>query len=251
MQCVVLPGETPQAEEAWDICRRRSFDTAEGRRCNISRFLGFSAANRKRRPFFWNTDLWERELLCLEEDMMGSNTCVDKALFETTEQDEVGEKSGPVGGPKPCILDRSVRSCCQNTCVVSRMFLAGQTNFRLSGHLSECSELVATWYAQGNATTRSVEAAQGWLVGEATGKYMGQCWAFLGKLEDEGALSNCCFAVTHRDAGMLGSDIITEDEMADHMCIYAYTLFGLRAKTHLPLLIWIPTFRSCAATRWT
>ena len=140
-QGIDLPGAKPQEEEAWDICRQRSFATAEGRRCNTARFLGVTSTTCRRRPF-WYIDLWEREFLALEEDMMGSKKFCQKVLLKGVGEAVVGEKGDTTGAKKNSMIDKTLRSCCQNAIVVSRMVLQEQNFFRLAGSFAFCLQIM-------------------------------------------------------------------------------------------------------------
>eukprot|EP00974_Lingulodinium_polyedra_P033907 3260436-Lingulodinium_polyedra.AAC.1 len=119
--------------------QKRDFGTPEGRRVNLSRFLGFLSALEARVPQ-WHLDLFERTYVALELDMMGNKSLNEKIFMKSASADVVGEKSGSTSVSRVTMDDK----------------LVGGTELK-------------AWHSIQNRTLRSAAGAHQWICQQARG----------------------------------------------------------------------------------
>lgn len=229
-----LPCEGDPELEAWRHLRTRSFGVPEGRRVNLSRFLGFPAAL-SRKPPDWHLDCFERTYVSLEMDFMGNKGVQDKIFMRATDAENIGEHNGTTSSAKVCLDDKIARSCAKNAVAISVLVTQDDSNYRLAQILAAGGEPLVQWNTEQNLALRTADGGHRWLKEQACGKYVKHVMRFPGMLVSEASLESCGFATTPMQCKALADDVRSEDEFADMLAQFVVSLANFRFRRHLPL----------------
>ena len=161
--------------------------TRKGYQCNLNRFLG-SFCESKKQLSLWSTHLHERTITGLDADMFKGGAFKKLVLHghraELADAEAVGATSSSIRASH----DKALRNACQNSLVVSVMFLADLANRKMVASIVEVVEPHVTWHGTANRELRSCPKALEWLLGQAEGAYMDHLRLVKDRMENVGVL---------------------------------------------------------------
>ena len=166
---------------------RVSEGTRKGYQCNLNRFLG-SFCESQKQLMLWSTHLHERTITGLDADMFKGGSF--KKLVLHGHRAELADAEA-VGSTSSCIRaahDKSLRNACQNSLVVSVMFLADLANRKMVATIVEVVQPHVQWHGNANRELRSCPKALQWMLKQAEGDYMEQLQLVKERMDDVGVL---------------------------------------------------------------
>lgn len=229
---VQFSGEEDAETELWKWLEKRQKFVKAGRKTNLNRFQGSVTTAQRSLPYWW-VDAFERVYTCLELDMMKGRQFMQRLVLRSGPAEEVGE-TGSTNPKKLTIESRSLKSCCQNSLVVSALVLSDPSNKRLTEMVVASTTPVMTWHTHQNRTLRSVDGSESWLKSQIAGELAKHFSDIVAQLCDPVMLDQCGFKAPVDLSNERAHNFAdTEDDFAHYMGMYTMALAANRMKRTL------------------
>jgi len=149
--------DIPLEQEVWEHCKATDPFSRKGYQLNLNRFQGVIEVAEEWTLPRWSIDLWERTFVALEEDMLKGKG-VAKLFLRPGPMEGVGG-SGSTSNEGVSLEDGSLRSCLQNSLVISTFFLADSLNKRRLQIIVSIAKHLRRWHSQQSTDLRSADAS--------------------------------------------------------------------------------------------
>lgn len=153
---------------AWQWLQQYSMFFRKGQTCNLTRFHSVVKDGSALLPR-WSTYLFQLEYISLELDFLKGRKLMDRICAKTSGADQ----SAPVTTANTSVTtdERTLRSCAQNSVVVSLLVLSDPNNRRILALVTHLCRPVTKWYSAMEVAIRSVDIASSWVVAQVSGGY--------------------------------------------------------------------------------
>lgn len=225
----VQPEESETEEEAisrwlqeFSVYRKKDY------RRNLNRFMGFVAQS-SRLLDDWFPNSFQVEYAALELGWLSNKSLRQKLHCKVSAADV--DAPVTIGRTAVSVDNKALRSVCQNSLVVSVLYLAEPANRKVLLLGSAASRPVLQWHTEQSRMVRSVDESFSWLPGQCSGMFMDHIKGVLAALEDEDALRVAGFAglVDMRNSRKPRlEDVWQDDEIAELFGSLAWALASAR-----------------------
>ena len=186
-----FPGDQSEDVETWQAWVETTKNRRKPERTVTNRFQA-TIATAQREVRRWTIDLFEREHLCLQLDMLGNKRLIDKIAVGSGDIEPPGETAGPTSGGLQ-LEDKSIRGCCQNAAAISIVMLQRTLNQRVVLCVLETVQHIKFWRTEMRRLCTSLPSTREWLKTQAMEGVMTHVNFGLGILDSQVALERMHF----------------------------------------------------------
>lgn len=197
-------------------------------RCNLNRFMGFVAQS-SRLLGDWFPSSFQVEHAALEWGWLSNKSLRQKLHCKVSAADV--DALVTTGRTAVSVDNKALRSVCQNSLVVSVLYLAEPANRKVLLLGLAASRPVLHWHTEQSRMVRSVGESFSWLLGQCSGMFMDHIKGVLAALEDEDAMRAAGFTglVDMRNSTKpRPEDVWQDDEIAELFGPLAWALASAR-----------------------
>lgn len=231
-------GELPLDTEVWNHCKARDPFTNKSYHLKLNRFMASLQVMRTIMLPRWSLDLWERQFVCIEHDMLTGK--VAKLLLKPGAAEEFGEGGGSTSSALVSLEDRSVRSCLQNALVISCLFLQDPLNRRKMQIIVGVGAHLELWHGHQSRDLRSGPASLEFMLQQVVqGRFFDHINNMLLAPSDESLLLDAGFVIPqHLDLPNVNDLKLIDDELGAILGKLSLSMAFCRLRRCLWLFSW-------------
>jgi hypothetical protein len=235
------PGADP-GEALWASLMEEDPLAKKGYKCNLNRFFGGTRLAREDCKK-WHQRLFQYEYTALECGMLNTAR-VQKVMVKDSDMD-AQEAVRTTDSSRVCVSEKALRSCCQNSMVISVAMLRDPNNLLLLKIICTCTQPLEDWHGHQNRALRDASSSGSWLVDQLDGDFMKHVLKTLGLLSNQDALETCGFELPRACSkgskspsppSTDNSPFLRDDHLADLMGDFTLSLAAHRVARCLHLL---------------
>ena len=215
---VELPSERDADLELWDYWCARSGNRNKHSRMMINRFMALVDKARIHQPW-WTWDLFEREMLGLEMQLLNKKKFVKKVIVKAKDKEPAGEAGGPTTPSSGLVIeDKTLRSFADEAICLSIALLSDYNNKRLVEIFLSSTVHVLQWRSEMSRATKSTQDTLEFLTAQAAGGFMSSIRRGVLQLNSLQFLQRAHFEIptaTTKPAEINEADVQRDEEFAD------------------------------------
>jgi hypothetical protein len=213
---IELPGEQPADMELWELWKSRQSFRNKRDRVMLNRFQACIVRAEKELPF-WSMDLFEREYVGLELDMLRSKKLRQRIVVKSKDRD-AGEGAGPSGSTSKLKLhfeDKSLRSVADNAVGISVALLDDYENRRITECIVYSLNNLKQWRVEMIRQCRSSSGHRDFLINMCSGGAWKHATEAVGRLANKSYLKRMRFLTEFPEAKPEPTTVMHEDNFAE------------------------------------